>query len=125
LTWARLAALGVHADLWPTRDLDTRVIRMTPQVAEQFLAIAEPWRTGRARPELVAHYAQLMATGRWPYTGDTAKVNAEGRFMDATHRCLATLEASWTGPMAVALGVPPEAAYAMNPAGLGWNGEVA
>jgi hypothetical protein len=35
---------------------------------------------------------------------------------------LATLEADWTGPMAVALGVPADAAYAMQPAGLGWEG---
>lgn len=125
MTWAALSALGVHADLWPDPTLTTRVIRMTPEVAEQLLAISEPWRTGMANPDLVDYYAHLMRSGQWTTTLDTVKVNASGRLLDATHRCLATIQADWTGPVAVALGVPDQAAYAMLPAGLGWDGEVA
>lgn len=110
-----LATLGITARPWPQYPVG--VIEATPAVAAALLARTPPKRLAVARPDLVARYVAQMRAGDWPYTGDTVKLNCFGDQIDGTHRLLAIVDAEWTGPLAIALNVPAEAAWAMDPPG--------
>jgi hypothetical protein len=111
-----LAKLGIMAKEWP-REFPLGVVMMNPILARQILTRTPDYRREVSRPDLVAAYADHMRTGRWLYTGQPVQLNEHGYQVDGNHRLHAVVRAGWVGPMAVALGLSGDAAWAMNEPG--------
>lgn len=59
------------------------------------------------RPTKVSQYARDIAAGDWPITGDTVKVDTDGRLIDGQHRLSAVVLADMPVEMLIAWDVDP------------------
>lgn len=89
-------------------------VHLTPDLAQQLFALNSPERSAHMDLQLVDCYAQQMRSGEWRFTADSIKINASGALMDGQHRLLACIRSGWSGPQVIAIGVPDDAAYAMD-----------
>lgn len=85
-----------------------RIERMivTPAMAKTWLnSLAENQR--KLRDTKVAQYARDMKAGDWPLTGDTVKIDTNGKLIDGQHRVAAIALADIPVEMFVAFDVDP------------------
>lgn len=78
------------------------VMNVTPEMAREWLALNKTNRS--TRHVRIAAYANDMADGRWPFTGDPIRFagsNGNKQLVDGQHRLLALIEAGVTLPFLV------------------------
>lgn len=85
-----------------------RRILVTPQIAEGFLANTPEFQRS-LNNNLVNSYADEMKAGRWQETGDTIKIDDEGKLLDGQHRLHAIIASGKQQWMVLAKGIEPEA----------------
>lgn len=84
--------------------IETRTV--TPAFARELLSRnADNQRN--LRPTKVNQYARDIAAGDWPITGDTVKVDTNGRLIDGQHRLQAVVQADTAVDMLIAWDVDP------------------
>lgn len=92
-------------------------VTITPELARKLMGdLAENQR--RIREVKVQQYARDMLAGDWPVTGDTIKVDTNGKLIDGQHRVAAVALANIAVEMFVAYDVDP-AVMPMLDTGLG------
>lgn len=79
---------------------------VTPAMAKAWLnSLAENQR--KMRDTKVAQYARDIQAGAWPLTGDTIKIDVNGKLIDGQHRAAAIVLAAMPVEMFVAFDVDP------------------
>ncbi len=91
-----------HGDL----KLSAGWIKVTPKIAEQFLARSDNPRA--LRSERVSAIAEDIYVGGWSPNGETLKIDADGYLRDGQHRCAAIVEAGKACLCLVVYGVTTE-----------------
>jgi hypothetical protein len=80
-------------------------VNLTPAMAEKLLGQNHGNRNVRSRK--VGNYARDMRNGKWLTTGDSIKVDWNGRMIDGQHRCEAVIESGVTIRVMVVKGLEP------------------
>lgn len=81
-------------------------VRMTPDAAAELLAGNRDNRTMRAGP--MHAYADEMRAGEWLVTGESVKVDWNGRLLDGQHRLAAIIESDTPQEILVVTGLDPK-----------------
>lgn len=84
-----------------------RVVRVTPELAEEWLG--KNTHNRNIRQSTVDAYARDMAAGRWLLTGDAIEFGPDGVLYNGQHRCLAIVKSRQTVEMLVAEGIAADA----------------
>lgn len=84
----------------------TRVEKITPEVAEEWLEVNTHNRD--IRGAVVTEYAGAMKRGEWRLNGEAIKFDHEGNLLDGQHRLWAVLESGTTIESLVVRGLDPE-----------------
>jgi len=85
--------------------LEVRVVEVTPELAEQWLARNRGNR--RPKPPNVARYARDMRDGRWSLTGQPLIFDSTGALRNGQNRLLACIQADKAFDSLVVSGVAP------------------
>lgn len=90
-----------------TKGVTTEVVTITPGMAEAWLET----NTANRRPSrsLISRYAREMSEGRWRFTGDPIRFDANNTLIDGQHRLLAIVKSGVAMTCPVIYGLPTEA----------------
>lgn len=93
-------------DLPKSKDFGVHVVRVTPDLANAFLAHN---RNNRALSDSrVDEYSKEMTSGAWKENGDTIRFSKTGKLLDGQHRLNAIVRSGTTQRMFVAVGLDDE-----------------
>jgi len=85
----------------------SQVELINPAKAEELLK--QNTSNRRLNDAVVAHYANQMSNGTWPFTGHPIVIGISGRLLDGQHRLKAIIKANVSMPMLVVRGIENEA----------------
>lgn len=110
---------------------DTKVMSITPQMAERFLRRHEALvandpanRNRRLKPGVVEKYARMMRDGHWQLNGETIKLASNGRILDGQHRLAACVKAGVAFRTHVVQNVQHEAMQTIDTGVLRYGGDL-
>lgn len=86
--------------------MKTRTEVITPERAKQLLALVNPQRQRKVKPNTVQQYAAAMRAGNWIESLDRIGISENGELVNGQHRLHAIILSGCTVTMDVATGVP-------------------
>jgi len=91
-------------------NIETKLLRITPQSAAKFLENVHERQTGRNSENVIALYAKQMEAGQWDEgVMQSISIDSTGALLDGWHRLNAVVRSGVTLPFLVVRGVPPTA----------------
>lgn len=90
-------------------NISCRVVLVTPEVAERWLATRSEEQKRRFRRSVAMKYAAAMKALRWSIHGDSIDFDSDGRLSNGQHRLVAIIESGLPQTFVVVEGVAPKA----------------
>ena len=90
-------------------DITLYTVLLTPELAQNL--VDNQRRNRNIKRFTLSRYENQLRRGRWFQTGETIKIDKEGRMVDGQHRCCAVINTGISIPAAVASGLDDDAVY--------------